>query len=283
MNLRFTDPWWLLLFLVVVPWTLVCHLRSDVSMSASRKWISLGLRLLVIALILLSIAGLQHLRPIEGMNVFFVMDRSDSVPGSQQEAARQFVNRTATMKKKTDRGGVVVFGSSASIESSANAVVDLQKIHSIISSERTDIAGAVRLSAAAFPETGQKRIVLMSDGQSNMGPDPLAMANIAAEHGVRIFTVGVGTPEGATLSSNGWSMRVRLDEDTLKKIATTTRADYYRAGDAAALKKIYSKLSSKLVLEKRQTMEVSALFAALGAALALCAALLSLSWFNRII
>ena len=126
-------------------------------------------------------------------------------------------------------------------------------------------------------------IVLMSDGQSNMGPDPLAMANIAAEHGVRIFTVGVGTPEGATLSSNGWSMRVRLDEDTLKKIATTTRADYFRAGDAAALKKIYSKLSSKLVLEKRQTMEVSALFAALGAALALCAALLSLSWFNRII
>ncbi len=125
-------------------------------------------------------------------------------------------------------------------------------------------------------------IVLLSDGQSNMGPDPLAMATIAAEHGVRVFTVGVGTPEGATLSSNGWSMRVRLDEEALKKIAATTRAEYFRAGDAASLKKIYRKLSSKLVLERRQMMEVTALFAALGAVLALCAALLSVSWFNRI-
>jgi len=126
-------------------------------------------------------------------------------------------------------------------------------------------------------------VVLLSDGQSNMGPDPIAMATIAAEHGVRVYTVGVGTPEGTTLSANGWSMRVRLDEDVLKKIAATTRADYYLASDAAALKKIYTKLSTRLVLEKRQTMEITALFAGLGALLALCAALLSLSWFNRIL
>ncbi len=130
---------------------------------------------------------------------------------------------------------------------------------------------------------GSAVIVLMSDGQSNMGPDPIAMATIAAERGVRVFTVGIGTPEGTTLSAQGWSMRVRLDEDALKKIATTTRADYYRASDAAALKKIYSQLSSRLVLEKRQTMEITALFAGLGALLAMCAALLSLSWFNRLV
>ena len=143
--------------------------------------------------------------------------------------------------------------------------------------------GSAEFKPVAPGSRGSAVIVLLSDGQSNMGPDPQAMAAIAAEHGVRVYTVGIGTTEGTTLSANGWSMRVRLDEETLKKIAATTRADYYRASDAAALKKIYSKLSSRLVLEKRQTMEITALFAGLGALLALCAALLSLSWFNRII
>ena len=144
-------------------------------------------------------------------------------------------------------------------------------------------SGTPEFKPVAPASNGSAVIVLLSDGQSNMGPDPIAMATIAAEHGVRVYTVGVGTPEGTTLSANGWSMRVRLDEDALKKIAATTRADYFRAGDSAALKKIYSKLSARLVLEKRQMMEVTALFAGLGALLALCAALMSLSWFNRII
>ncbi len=143
--------------------------------------------------------------------------------------------------------------------------------------------GTPEFKPVAPASNGSAVIVLLSDGQSNMGPDPVAMATIAAEHGIRVYTVGVGTPEGTTLSANGWSMRVRLDEDALKKIAATTRADYFRASDATALKKIYAKLSARLVLEKRQTMEITALFAGLGALLALCAALLSLSWFNRII
>jgi len=130
---------------------------------------------------------------------------------------------------------------------------------------------------------GSAVIVLLSDGQSNMGPDALAMATIAAERGIRVFTVGVGTPEGATLSVDGWSMRVRLDEEILKKIASATRGEYFRAGDATDLKKIYRHLSAKLVLEKQQVMEVTALFAALGALLTLAAALLSMAWFNRIL
>ena len=130
---------------------------------------------------------------------------------------------------------------------------------------------------------GASVIVLLSDGQSNMGPDAQAMATIAAERGIRVFTVGVGTPEGATLSVNGWSMRVRLDEEALKKIASATRGEYFRAGNANDLKKIYRQLSAKLVLEKQQTMEVTALFAALGAFLSLVAALLSMAWFNRIL
>ncbi len=145
------------------------------------------------------------------------------------------------------------------------------------------VAGAQPFKPVAPGSYGSAVIVLLSDGQSNMGPETTAMATIAAEHGVRVFTVGVGTPEGATLTVNGWSMRVRLDEEALKKIAATTRGEYFRAGNSADLKKIYSRLSAKLVLEKQQTMEVTALFAGLGALLSLIAALMSMTWFNRLV
>ena len=125
-------------------------------------------------------------------------------------------------------------------------------------------------------------IVLLSDGQSNVGPDALEAARLAAERGVRIFTVGIGTVDGATLSSDGWSMRVRLDDSVLKKVAAATRGEYFQAQDAAGLKRIYQQLQARLVLEKKRSTEVTALCVALGTLLATLGALLSLFRFNRI-
>jgi Ca-activated chloride channel family protein len=125
-------------------------------------------------------------------------------------------------------------------------------------------------------------IVLLSDGQSNTGPDPLKAADIAAQHGVRIFTVGVGTAEGTTVSADGWSMKVRLDDTVLKKVAQTTGGEYFQARDAAELQKIYTHLSSQLAFNKEEQVEISALFAALGAVLAIASALLSMLWFGRV-
>ena len=130
---------------------------------------------------------------------------------------------------------------------------------------------------------GSVAIVLLSDGQSNTGPDPMKAVEIAAERGVRIYTVGIGTIEGTKVSAEGWSMRVRLDEESLKKIAAATGAEYFRGGTAGELKKIYRTISAKLAFEKRESTEVTALFVALGAALAIAAALLSMMWFNRIL
>ncbi|MDZ5457315.1 VWA domain-containing protein [Azohydromonas lata] len=124
-------------------------------------------------------------------------------------------------------------------------------------------------------------VILLTDGQRTTGPDPVESARMAAERGVRVYTVGIGTKEGDTIGFEGWSMRVRLDEETLKTIADLTRAEYFYAGTAADLKKVYETLSSRLVMEKKET-EITALFAALGAALALAAAALSLWWFGRV-
>jgi hypothetical protein len=98
----------------------------------------------------------------EGMNVFFLLDRSDSIPSVQQEAAREYVSRVSAEKRKTDNVGVLVFGSEASIESSPLSVVRSDtKIYAVVDGQRTDIASAVRLGSAAFPETGQKRLFLL--------------------------------------------------------------------------------------------------------------------------
>jgi len=125
-------------------------------------------------------------------------------------------------------------------------------------------------------------ILLLSDGRSNVGPDPIEAARIAAERGVRVYTVGFGTAGGEIIRSEGWSMRVRLDEETLKKIADLTQGEYYYAGSAADLKKVYQTLSSRLVFETRDT-EITALFAAAAALIAMTAALLSVWWFSRIL
>jgi Ca-activated chloride channel family protein len=125
-------------------------------------------------------------------------------------------------------------------------------------------------------------IILLTDGQRTTGPDSLEAAQMAADRGVRVFTVGFGTKSGENIGFGGWSMRVRLDEETLKAIAKITHGEYFYAGTATDLKKVYESLNSRLVLEKKD-MEIGALFSAAAAVTALVSGLLSLLWFNRIL
>jgi Ca-activated chloride channel family protein len=129
---------------------------------------------------------------------------------------------------------------------------------------------------------GSAAIILLTDGQTTTGPNPIEAAKMAAERGVRVFTVGVGTTKGEILGSEGWSMRVKLDEDALKNIAQVTHAEYFFADNSGDLNKIYESLKTRLSLETRQT-EITALLAAAAAALSLISAFLSVLWFNRIL
>jgi len=125
-------------------------------------------------------------------------------------------------------------------------------------------------------------IIMLTDGQRTTGVDPIEAAKLAADRGVRVYTVGIGTVDGETIGFEGWSMRVRLDEEALKAVAQKTAAEYFYAGTAQDLKKVYEALSSKLTVEKKET-EVSALLAMAAAVLAVLSAGLSLLWFNRIL
>jgi Ca-activated chloride channel family protein len=125
-------------------------------------------------------------------------------------------------------------------------------------------------------------IILLTDGRRTIGPDPLQAARLAADRGVRIYTVGFGNASGAPVQVEGYSIYMMFDEETLKAIAGLTNAEYFQASSGAELKKIYDTLTAKFVLQREET-EITAFFAAAAAALVVAAAGLSLAWFNRIL
>jgi len=137
---------------------------------------------------------------------------------------------------------------------------------------KTAVPGAAKASAS---------IILLTDGQNNQFPPPLAIIDQAISRGIRVYTVGVGTPAGAVLSLEGRSIRTALDETTLKTIAEDTDAQYFLATSDADLKKVYENLSTELVLRTQKT-EVTALFTLVAAVFSIVASALSLLWFNRL-
>ncbi len=125
-------------------------------------------------------------------------------------------------------------------------------------------------------------IVLLTDGRNTTGVDPREATKMAADHGVRVYSVGLGTVNGDIAGYEQWAMYIRLDEGSLKAMAQATDGEYFYAADAQSLTKVYQKLSARLAVEKKET-EISALLALLAAVLAITAASLSLLWFNRIL
>ncbi len=122
-------------------------------------------------------------------------------------------------------------------------------------------------------------IVLLSDGRRTLGPDPLDAARLAAQLGVRVYTVAFGTPHGVIPGFEGASFFTQVDETTLKAVAEATEGEFFKATTAQELQKIYTQLSSQFSLERRDT-EISALLAAGATTLMLLALALSLYWFR---
>ena len=224
MNFQFTHPHFLWLLIPAIAWVLWLTLKSDVGTTKFRKWLAFAVRMIVLLALIFAIAGLQWLRPLEGMNVFFLIDRSDSIPSTQQEGVRQFINRVAREKEKPDKAGVLVFGTDAAIESSANAIVDVQKINAVVGPERTDIAAAIRLGSAAFPETGQKRLVLLTDGNENMG-DAMAAVLAARNLGATIDVVPLGVERGNDVSVQKLGVPNRVKEGQTFEAKIFVQAD----------------------------------------------------------
>ncbi len=124
-------------------------------------------------------------------------------------------------------------------------------------------------------------IILLSDGRRTTGVDTLQAAKMAAERGVRVHVVGLGTPDGHLAAGEGYSMYLQLDEKTLREVANMTGGEYHHAGTAEALRGVYQNLGSRMQTQTRET-ELTSLLALLAAALMVAGAALSVRWFGRV-
>lgn len=125
-------------------------------------------------------------------------------------------------------------------------------------------------------------IVLLTDGENNESPDPLAAAQTAADRGVRIYTVGIGSAAGTTVTVDGFQIHTQLDEATLQQISQVTGGTYYAASDAQQLRSIYDNLDTQLVIQPQMT-EITSLLAGMSLLLLIGGVLTSLLWLGRLL
>jgi Ca-activated chloride channel homolog len=123
-------------------------------------------------------------------------------------------------------------------------------------------------------------IVLLSDGRRTTGIDTLEAAKMAADRGVRIYVVALGTVKGDAATAEGMPIYMQLDEPTLREVARMTDGEYHHAATAEELRSIYESLGSRLEVVTRET-ELTGLLALCSALVMLSAGLLSMRWFGR--
>lgn len=123
-------------------------------------------------------------------------------------------------------------------------------------------------------------IVVLSDGENNMSPEPVDVVKKAAEYGVRVDTIGFGTPAGVTLQVNGFLVHTALDEAALQTLSELGSGSYFNAQSEKGLDAVYQRIEPKLII-KPQQMEVTSLLAGLGLMILIIGAAFSLLWFGR--
>ena len=267
--------------------------------------------------IALALAAIAVARPMASVKtprreatVILAMDVSNSMAatdvkptriGAAKAAASAFTREQPTSVKI----GVVAFGPSAVIvrpATSDHAAV-LRAIKQLSVGGGTSVATGILTSLDAIAGKtltvdkaalnqdnsnavnigfyGGATIVLFSDGEDTSQTDPVTMARLASVAGVRIETIGVGTVAGTAVQIGGFSVATALDPQALKDVAKVTNGTYHQADDRAALGDVSKAINLRFTLVSQYT-QISAVFAAAAAVLLAVGALLSVSWFGRV-
>lgn len=192
-GISFTNPWALLLWPPLAFYFVWLARRSLADLSTFRRRFSVALRLIVLTLLVLAIAGAQLVRFNRDLAVMFVVDYSDSVGPKSKEAAEQYIQNAIKNRKPSDKWGVVVFGREAFIDLAVGSAPTLGKIQTVPPTEFTDISAAIRLAMASLPDGMQKRLVVLSDGNENLG-DALSEAQVAQNNDVAIDVAPLSSP-----------------------------------------------------------------------------------------
>ena len=165
---RFEIPGYLAL-LAVLPLLLVFSYRSLAGLGPARRIVALTARCLVVLLIVLALAGVQRTEEVKDLAVVFLLDRSKSIPQELQREAFRYVARAAEEREADDRLGVIGFDGIAGVEQLPMRALEIDRITETGDADRTSLAAATRLGLALLPSDATGRIVMISDGNENVG------------------------------------------------------------------------------------------------------------------
>jgi Ca-activated chloride channel homolog len=239
------------------------------------------LRALVLVLLLIALAGPRKLLAYpklasEGIDIVLALDVSGSMSAEDYQINAQRISRLDIIKstvehfieqRKDDRLGLVVFGSQAYAVCPLTTdhewlLQNLRQVRIGLIEDATAIGSGIATSLLRLKNSNAKSriIVLLTDGVNNSGKiDPLTAAKTAKALGIKIYTIGAGTmgivpfPVTDEFGNRHYEQaQFDLDEDTLKKIAMITQAEYFRAADTASLRHIYDQINK---LEKTKIEE----------------------------
>ncbi len=206
-----------------------------------------------------------------GVVAFSDSGLSVQTPTDDQDAILMAISRLAPERGTSLASGIVA--SLAAINAGAGQPSEIY----------TNLTPVPTLTPTPVPQGtyGPAVIVLLTDGENNENPDPLLAAQTAANRGVRIYTVGIGSAAGTNLHINGFIVHTQLDEDALKEISQITGGTYYNAQSEQDLIKIYNNLNPQLV-DTPEVTEVTSIFAGASILLILIGGMFSLLWFSRL-
>jgi len=223
MRIEFGQPYLLLLaipLLVHVIWMA----RRLQMLSLPRRIAAVTLRLLIVAALVCALAGMRVSFAAKDLTVFFVVDDSDSVPQPQKEYAKVFVQKAHEEMGPDDKQWIVMFGGNASIEQTPEAQPEFEKPESLVDKSRTNVAGALQLALACASGASQKRVVLLTDGNENVGSaEEAARSAAAAGVTVDVLPLKYETRNDVIVEKAVVENRVSLDQPFDVRIIATTR------------------------------------------------------------
>ncbi len=208
LRIEFSQPWWLLL-LLLVPGIVYLSYRSLAGLGPVRRWLAIGLRSSLVILLALALAEARLRHANENLTVLFLVDRSLSIPEQYDQSAearatraridqrweriKRFINEAVEKRDLAhdrDKAGIIVFGRRPRLELPPSDAprFNFDDVASTIDNNYTDIGAAIKLALASFPEGSAKRIVLLSDGNENLG-NAEEQARLARQNGVQIDVV----------------------------------------------------------------------------------------------
>lgn len=207
---------------------------------------------------------------------------------AQQPTTDRDALRTASSQVSLQEGSALGSGILIALaELVPSAGIKVQELlNTSLSADPGDFKQAREINPAAIRAPGSNRsvaMVLISDGEANMGVDPLRMAELAADLGVRIHTIGIGTQKGAVVRAQGISQRVRLQPELLQDISRTTLGYYFEGANNADLEQIFESVQASIEFERTQLLEISAILTAMGMMLLLLGAASNLARAGRIL